>query len=287
MSQPTRRWRAIFPPASATLRSPKPAIAACRSAGGWRWRKWRRKPAKRLCKRRTQQLRSSWPGVTPQSITFPKTLLRRRWMRGSSPRMTAFTSRRGGGFGDGRVDPRHDLFGHQLHGALVQCRLDPVHAGVDELAEVADFFAEREDLVDNIVDAAVDHAVIHDIVEGDLFVRLFLVRLEHIEPLAALHLGAHLLVIEPVRAVGVVAAVACRRLVVIEHADRARDTPVRDVCFRARFGLALAVILPVRLEVLAEEKVGRQRMEVALAHLHHAGENGATTVPTISGRGFW
>src|SRR5262249_35987967 len=38
-----------------------------------------------------------------------------------------------------------------------------------------------------------------------------------------------------------------------------------------RLGLALAVIVPVRLEMLGEEKIGRQRMEVALSHLHHAG----------------
>ncbi len=105
---------------------------------------------------------------------------------------------------------------------------------------------------------------------GDLLVGLLLVGLEHVEPFAALHLGAHLLVIEPVRALLVVAAVARRRLVVVEHADRARHPPVRDVRFRARLGLALAVILPVRLQVLGQEKVGRQRMEVALSHQHDA-----------------
>src|SRR5262249_6201760 len=124
MSQPIRRWRVTFRPAFATSHSPKPAIAACRSAAGWRWRRWRRNSRSRA--------------------------KMHRWV----------TSRRGGGFADGGVDPRHDFFGHQLHGALVQCRLDPVHAGVDQLAEVADLFAEREDLVNDVVDAAVDHAVI-------------------------------------------------------------------------------------------------------------------------------
>src|SRR5262249_58104053 len=34
---------------------------------------------------------SSLPGLTRQSIIYAKTFLRRRWMRGSSPRMTGWT----------------------------------------------------------------------------------------------------------------------------------------------------------------------------------------------------
>src|SRR5262249_6146246 len=83
-------------------------------------------------------------------------------------------------------------------------------------AEIADLLAQRQDLVDHLVDAAVDDTVIHDVVVGDLFVGLLLVGLEHVEPVAALHLGAHLLVIEPIRTLLVVAAVARRRLVVVQ-----------------------------------------------------------------------
>src|SRR5262245_38787366 len=61
---------------------------------------------------------------------------------------------------DRRVDARQHLFGHQLHRALGERRIDPVHTGIDDLAEVADLLAQRQKLLDHLVDAAVDHAVV-------------------------------------------------------------------------------------------------------------------------------
>ncbi len=55
--------------------------------------------------------------------------------------------RRGlGWLADRRVHARHDLLGHQLHRALGERRIDPVHAGIDHLAEIAGLLAQREDL---------------------------------------------------------------------------------------------------------------------------------------------
>ena len=115
-----------------------------------------------------------------------------------------------------------------------------------------------------------DHAVVEHVVERDLVVRLILVALEHVEPLAALHLGIHLVPVEAIRAVLVLAAVARRGLVVVGDADGARDAPVRNLRLDAGLGLALAVILPVRLEMRRQQEVRRQRMEVAAPHVHHA-----------------
>ena len=118
---------------------------------------------------------------------------------------------------------------------------------------------------------AEDHAIVHDVIVRDLVVRLLLVALEHIEPVAALHLRAHLLEIKAIRAVGIVVAVALRHLVVVGDENRARHAPVGDVGFGAGLGLALGVVRPVRLEMLCKQKVRRQRMEVAFAHQHDAG----------------
>jgi hypothetical protein len=46
------------------------------------------KAARRVRGRREQQSQSSLPGLTRQSILFAKKFLRRRWTRGSSPRVT-------------------------------------------------------------------------------------------------------------------------------------------------------------------------------------------------------
>src|SRR5947209_6794480 len=105
-----------------------------------------------------------------------------RYESAASSRLVALTHptkitlelRCGGGLADRGVHARHDLLGHQLHGALVERRFHPVHSRIDQLAKIADLLAQGEDPVDHLVDAAVDHAMVHDIVMGDLLVGLLL-----------------------------------------------------------------------------------------------------------------
>ena len=52
---------------------------------------------------------------------------------------------------DGRVQPWHDLGRHQLHRALAELLVHPVHAGVDQLAEIAHLLAQREKLVQHLL----------------------------------------------------------------------------------------------------------------------------------------
>src|SRR5262245_23282019 len=99
----------------------------------------------------------------------------------------ATDSRRGRRLADGGVDARHHLLGHELHRAPRETGVGPVHAGVDDLAEIADLLAQRQDLVYHAVDSPGDHAMLHHVVVGDLLVGLLLVALEHVEALAALH----------------------------------------------------------------------------------------------------
>ena len=54
-----------------------------------------------------------------------------------------------GGLGrlaDRGIDARHDFLGHQLHRALGERRVDPVHAGIDQFAEIAGLLVQLEDL---------------------------------------------------------------------------------------------------------------------------------------------
>src|SRR5262249_53463492 len=116
-------------------------------------------------------------------------LMRLKWAIASGRRSAARTIRlhpasgRSRRLPDRRIPPRHDFPGHQLHRALVERGIDPVHSGIDQLTKIADLLAQGQDLVDHPVDAAVDHAVIHDPVVGDLLVRLLFRGLEHVEPL--------------------------------------------------------------------------------------------------------
>jgi hypothetical protein len=116
-----------------------------------------------------------------------------------------------------------------------------------------------------------DNAVIHDVVEGDFFVGLLLVTLEYIKPLAAFHLGEHLLVIKAVWTPRIGAGVASRDFVIIRHKESARHAPVRNIGLTTRFGLAFAIMLPMRLQMFGEKKICRQRMKIAFSHEHHPG----------------
>src|SRR5262245_61142317 len=67
------------------------------------------------------------------------------------------------GFADRGVDARQHLLGHQLHRAPAERGIDPIHAGIDDLAEIADLLSQRQQLIDHLVDAAVDHAVVEHV----------------------------------------------------------------------------------------------------------------------------
>src|ERR1700730_13273075 len=113
--------------------------------------------------------------------------------------------------------------------------------------------------------------MVEHVIKRNLLVGLILVRLENIEPLAALHLCAHLMKVEPVGAVLVVAAIARGDLVVVVNEYRARHAPIRYLYLGAGLGLAFAVILPMGFEMLREQEIGGEGMKVALSHQHHAG----------------
>ena len=79
-------------------------------------------------------------------------------------------------------------------------------------------------------------------------------------------LGLKLPVVEAVRAVGSVAAVGSRDLVVVGDEHGAGDAPLRRIGLDAGLLLAFGVVRPVGLEPVRQQEVGRQRMKVALAH---------------------
>src|SRR5713226_6663610 len=57
---------------------------------------------------------------------------------------------------DRAVEPRHHLGRHQLHRALRELRVHPVHAGVDDLAELARALAKRKQLLHDPVHRAAE-----------------------------------------------------------------------------------------------------------------------------------
>ena len=172
--------------------------------------------------------------------------------------------------GDRGVDARHHFLGHQLHRALLEPGVDPVHAGVDQLAEVADALAEGEDLVDHLVHRAADHQAVEHEVERHLGVGLVLVLLEHDVPVHLGELGLELVVVEAVRALRIGPAVGGGDLVVVGDENGARDAPFRRIRLHAGLDLAFGVVGPVRGQPLRQQEVRRQRMEIALAHRDHA-----------------
>jgi hypothetical protein len=63
-------------------------------------------------------------------------------LRACVPHQNALdVSSRRGGFADCGIHARHNLLRHQLHGAFVERGIDPVHAGIDQLPEIAGFLA--------------------------------------------------------------------------------------------------------------------------------------------------
>jgi hypothetical protein len=85
-----------------------------------------------------------------------------------------------GGFSNGCIDLRHDFFGHQLHRAACQYRIDPVVSGIKQRAEVTGDFTESQQLVYHAVDRAGQHQTRRDGVGVDGVVWLTLVQLEQI-----------------------------------------------------------------------------------------------------------
>jgi phenylpropionate dioxygenase-like ring-hydroxylating dioxygenase large terminal subunit len=176
----------------------------------------------------------------------------RRWERTRSRSRRCGWLFRGGldRLADRGIDARHDFLSHQLHRTFGQRRVSPVEARIDELAEIAGFLVQLEDFIDDFVDRTEGYAIVDHVIVRDLVVWLFLVAFEHVKPVAALHLRAHLFEIKAIRAFRVIVAVALRYLVIVGDEDRTRHAPVGDIGFGAGFGLALGIVGPVRLEVL-------------------------------------
>src|SRR6266436_4067989 len=93
---------------------------------------------------------------------------------------------------DRAVELRHHLGRHQLHRAPREPRVHPVHAGVDDLAELARALAEREQLVDDPVHGAADDEAAEQALDRHRAVVLGLVHLEDDVALGAHHLLAQL-----------------------------------------------------------------------------------------------
>src|SRR5215831_11645351 len=180
------------------------------------------------------------------------------------------------------IDARHDLGRHQLHRAPCKVRIHPVHARVHQLAEIADALAQREDAVDDLVDRSADHEPVEHEVGGQLSVRLIGAFLEYDVAVRTGELGLKLMVVEAIRARRILAAIGGCGPVVVGNEHGPRDAPIGRIGREPGLALAFGVIRPVRGQPVRHEEVRRQRMEVALAHF----DDGATTVPTISGRGF-
>src|SRR4029453_18176153 len=79
-----------------------------------------------------------------------------------------------------RGDFRSDLLGKQDHGATRQRRIRPVLAGVEQGAEAAYSFPEREQFVGDLVGGAPDYEVIEDAVQVDGLVGRVRILLEEI-----------------------------------------------------------------------------------------------------------
>ena len=102
-----------------------------------------------------------------------------------------------------RVEPGHDLLGEQLHRAPAERLVLPVHAGIQQRAEVAGRLAEREQLLDDAVDGAGDHELVRDALGRDRRVGLVLIQLEEVRAAAGGdELAQQLLEVEVVRPLG-------------------------------------------------------------------------------------
>src|SRR5215471_15665832 len=128
--------------------------------------------------------------------TVPSIIVPYRRPRGLLRRRDGDRARAAARLRDCAVDLRHDLGRHQLHRALRESRVDPVHARVDDLAEIADSLPERQDLVDDLIHRAPNHEAVEDEVGRELRVRLVLALLEHHVTLRQGELRLQLVVVE-------------------------------------------------------------------------------------------
>ena len=150
-----------------------------------------------------------------------------------------------------------------LHGLAAELRIGPVLAAVKQGAEVADLIVQLQDAIDDAIHAAADHDVVEDVIEGDVLVRHVRMRLEGDHASRLLQLRGELAHVEPVRAIGIVAAIGPRHLVVLGDEDRARHPPVRALGPVPALGAALGVIGPLALEAIGVKKVRRDRPPAA------------------------
>ena len=98
-----------------------------------------------LCQRVPDDLRSRCRARSGRSRMNPTSAGERNppnLLRACVPHQNALdASSRRGGFADCGIHARHNLLRHQLHGAFVERGIDPVHAGIDQLPEIAGFLA--------------------------------------------------------------------------------------------------------------------------------------------------
>src|SRR6185437_15572528 len=165
-----------------------------------------------------------------------------------SPRFPSGLARRasvGGAVSQRLADARHHLARHQLHRALPEPRIDPVMPGIEQSAELADLFAEGEELVDDAVDAAADYQGIDHVIEGDGGVGHGTVALEELRPAVADELLHEIAVVEAVGAAFLLGVAPGERVVLADE-DALGDAPVGAPRHPPGVLAALLIHRPVR-----------------------------------------
>ena len=72
---------------------------------------------------------------------------------------------------DRGVDRGHHFFGHQFHRSPRQRRIGPVHAAIEQRAEIADLLVQRQNAVDDAIDAAANDEIVENVIERHVVVR--------------------------------------------------------------------------------------------------------------------
>src|SRR3954453_18102238 len=177
---------------------------------------------------------------------------------------------------DRGVHLRQHLFGDQDHVAAAKLAVLPVLAGKQERAEVADLFAECEDLIGNAIGRAPEHQLLAHRIERDVVVVLLRIGLERDRATAALQLGEELAVVVTIRPIRI-GGVALRGRIIVGNEDRFRDAPVCRVGGAPDALTALDIFRPVRLDPLRHQKIRRDRIPAARRRLSYPlgeGRNG-------------
>jgi hypothetical protein len=129
---------------------------------------------------------------------------------------------------------------------------------------------QLQDAIDDPVHAPADDDLVEDIVEGNVLVGHFGMRLEGDHAPRLLQLRGELAHVEAVRAIGIVAAIGPRGLVVLGDEDRAGHPPVRAIGFVSALDTPFGVIGPLALQTIKMQEVGGDRPPAASAERNEA-----------------